>query len=299
MSLGWKIFIFVIVAGSFIGHFVFLTWTSRYRLSDKAGQETTTGHVWDGDLTEYNKPLPRWWLFLFHGTVVWGMLYLVLYPGSGIFDGVLGWSQEQQYAEDVSEAQAKYGEVFTAFAAMDVPNLAADPKALEAGFNLFGNNCAQCHGSDARGAVGFPNLTDDAWQWGGDPQQIEATILGGRTGVMPPWGAALGGDAEVEKVAHYVLSLSGQKHDAALATQGQQKFMMFCVACHGPEGKGNPMLGAPNLADEAWLYEPTLASITQTINQGRSNVMPAFGETLGPEKVKVVAAYVYSLSQEK
>lgn len=296
MSLGWKIFVFVIVAGSFIGHFVFLTWTSRYRLTDKPGEDTTTGHVWDDDLTELNKPLPRWWLYLFHATVVFGMLYLVLYPGSGIFEGVLGWSQEDQYREEMSEAQARYGELFQELAAQDIPTLATDPRALSAGFNLFGNNCAQCHGSDARGSPGFPNLADDAWQWGSEPQHIETSIRDGRTGVMPPWGAALGGASEVDRVAQFVLQLGGLEHDAEQASQGAQKFAMFCTSCHGPEGKGIPALGAPDLTDSAWLYAPTLDSVRKTIEEGRSGQMPAFADTLGAERVKVLAAYVYSLS---
>ena len=297
LSFGWQMFVFVIVLGTFITHFVFLTWTSRFRSTDKPGQETTTGHVWDGDLAELNKPLPRWWLLLFHGTVVWGIFYLLLYPGSGIYEGMLGWSQEQRYEEAVAAAEARYAPIFDAYAAREVSDLINDNDALAAGTNLYANNCATCHGSDARGAVGFPNLTDDAWLWGGDPEQIVATLQNGRNGIMPPWGEVLGGDAEVDKVAHYVLSLSGRDHEPELAAAGAQKFGMFCAACHGPDGTGNMLLGAPDLTDDAWLYQPTLASIRHTINYGRDNKMPAFGEQLDDGRIKVLAAYVLSLSE--
>lgn len=300
MSLGWQIFVFVIVVGSFIAHFVFLTWTSRYRAKEVPGDDSggpgTTGHTWDGDLEELNNPLPRWWLFLFHGTVVFGIIYLLLYPGLGVFDGFLGWSQEQRYAEAVAEAEARYGEVFERFAAQDLVTLSADQGALAAGVNLYGNHCAQCHGADGRGAVGFPNLTDDAWQWGGAPEQVQASILNGRMGIMPPWGSVLGGDEAVDRVAHYVLSLSGREHDADQAAAGAQQYGMFCAACHGPDGAGNQALGAPDLTDQAWLYEPTLDSIRHTINNGRNNQMPAFADSLGEDRVKLLAAYVLSLS---
>ncbi len=296
MTFGWQMYVFLIVLGTLVATVWFLVWTTKYKEEDNVGDDTTTGHTWDGDLAEYNKPLPRWWLYLFHGTVVFSVGYLVLFPGSGIFEGTLDWSQEDQYAQEMTEAEARYGKVFAAFAEQDIPTLAQNADAMSAGLNLFGNNCAQCHGSDGRGAVGFPNLTDEDWLWGGDPATIEATLLNGRMGVMPPWGAALGGDAEVTKVANYVLSLSGLPHDEAAAGEGQQKYMMFCVACHGADGSGMQALGAPNLKDDAWLYEPTLESISHTINNGRNNAMPAFAETLGADRVKVLSAYVYSLS---
>lgn len=297
MTLGWQLYVFLLVVGSLVATFLLLAWTTSYKDEDNVGEDTTTGHVWDGDLTEYNKPLPRWWLYLFHGTIVFSVIYMLFFPGFGIFDGFLDWSREARYEREMAQAEAKYGKVFAAFAAQDIPTLARNEQALSAGVNLFGNNCAQCHGSDGRGAVGFPNLTDGAWLWGGEPAQIEATILRGRNGVMPPWGAALGGEAEVEKVANFVLSLSGQPHDAAKAAEGQAKYQLFCVACHGPAGQGNVALGAPNLADDAWLYAPTLESITETITNGRQNEMPAFAETLGPDRVKVLAGYVYALSR--
>lgn len=300
MSTGWQIFVFVIVLASFIAHFVFLHLTSRFKASEKhkVGGENTTGHRWDGDLQEFNNPLPRWWLGLFQLTVVFSIGYLILYPGSGIYDGTLNWSQTDQYEQQVAEADARYGEVFAGYVAQDLSAMKQDDDAMEAGLNIYGNECAQCHGSDARGAHGFPNLTDDAWLWGGSYEQITATLTNGRNGIMPPWGAALGGEPSVTQVAHYVRSLSGLEHDAAQATAGQQKYMLFCVACHGPDGGGNQLLGAPNLADGDWLYDASIATISDIINNGRNNQMPAFGEKLSDDQIKVLAAYVQQLSED-
>ncbi|MDX1570986.1 MAG: cytochrome-c oxidase, cbb3-type subunit III [Xanthomonadales bacterium] len=299
MSLGWQVYVLIITVATLVAHILLLTWTSRIKIEQDQSAENTTGHVWDGDLTEYNNPLPRWWLLLFHGTIVFGVIYLVLYPGSGVYGGILGWSQEDQYAEQVTEAEARYGPIFEEYARQDIPTLAQNAEAMEAGFNLFGNNCAQCHGSDGRGATGFPNLTDDDWQWGGAPQQILTSISNGRVAAMPGWQAALGGPQQVENMAHYVLSLSGLDHDAAKAAEAQPKYGMFCAACHGPQAKGNVALGAPNLTDEAWVYEPTMDSLTTTIAEGRNGQMPAFEQTLGEDRVKVLAAYVYSMSSDQ
>lgn len=295
MSTGWQLYVFIIVLGSFIAHFVFLRWSSSYKTDEKPDANHTTGHRWDGDLEELNNPLPRWWLNLFQLTVVFGIAYLVFYPGSGIYDGALNWSQEQQYAEQVASAEARYSEIFASYAAQDFATLQQNSDAMTAGLNLFGNNCAQCHGSDARGAFGFPNLTDSDWLWDNSNEQIATTIRNGRNGVMPAWGAALGGDTGVTNMAHYVLSLSGLEHDADSATAGQAQYSLFCVACHGATGEGNTLLGAPNLKDDIWLYSASLDSIKQTIDQGRNNQMPAFGDALNEDKVKVLTAYIKQL----
>jgi len=297
MSVGWQLFVFIITAASILGSWWFMRWGGHVESPDESIGKGTTGHTWDGDLEEYNNPLPKWWLRLFEGSIVFAIAYLILYPGSGIFDGVLGWSQETRYERAMQEAEARYGEIFAAYAAKDIPTLAQDPQAMESGFNLYGNNCAQCHGSDARGAVGFPNLTDDAWQWGGGPQAIKTTLLNGRVAAMPGWEAPLGGAQGVEQMAHYVLSLSGREHDEAKAATAEPKFGMFCAACHGPAGEGQTVLGAPNLTDDAWLYRPTLDSIIQTVAKGRNNEMPAFRDTLGEDRVHLLAAYVYGLSR--
>ena len=255
------------------------------------------GHVWDEDLQEYNNPLPRWWMGLFYITIVFGLLYLVFYPGLGSFTGVLGWSSRGQYEKETQQAAARYDPIFAQYAKQEIPALAVNPDAHAIGERLFLTYCSQCHGSDARGGFGFPNLTDNDWLWGGDPQTIETTILGGRTGVMPAWGAVLG-EQGVKEVANYVLSLSGSKNDPQLAKAGKEKFATTCAACHGPEGKGNQTIGAPNLSDSIWLFGGSEKTVIETITNGRTGSMPAWKEFLGKEKVHLLAAFVYSLSHE-
>lgn len=295
MSSFWSLFVIVLTVVSLIATLLLLRLTSRMP-KEELDQETT-GHVWDGDLREYNNPLPRWWLGLFYLTIVFAVVYLVLYPGLGNFAGVLGWSSSDQYDAQIAQAEEQYQPIFAAFAEQDIPDLAQNGQALAAGYNLYVNECAQCHGSDARGARGFPNLTDDAWIWGGQPEQILTAIRHGRQGVMPPWGTPLG-EQGVKEVTDYVLKLAGLDHTPALAEAGASKYQMFCVACHGADGKGNQALGAPNLTDDAWLYGSDPATIAETIINGRQNQMPAFTERLGDERIHVLAAYVYSLSAQ-
>ena len=290
----WSLYVAGITLVSIVACALLLTMQHKKR---PAGQAVgTTGHEWDGDLAEYNNPLPKWWMWLFWITIVFGLLYLVLYPGLGTFKGVLGWSSTGQYKAEQATADATYGPVFQKYAAMEITAIAADPKARAMGERMFLTYCSQCHGSDARGAKGFPNLADNDWLWGGEPQTILTTILEGRNGMMPPMGAAVGGPAGVKEVANYVLSLSGATHDAKLAEAGKAKFAA-CAACHGPEAKGNPALGAPNLTDKTWLHGGSLAAISEQIDKGRSNLMPAHKDFLGPERSRIIAAYVWSLSQ--
>jgi cytochrome c oxidase cbb3-type subunit III len=197
----------------------------------------------------------------------------------------------------VAAADARYGPLYAAFAAQPIPALAEDPRALTMGSRLFANNCAQCHGSDGRGGYSFPNLTDNDWLYGGDPDVIKTSILHGRAGVMPPFAPAIGGDAGVAQVTAYVLSLSGHQVDAAQAAAGKEKFNTVCIACHGIDAKGNQALGAPNLTDDIWLYNNDPATIAEGLNKGRFGKMPAHADILGEEKAHVVAAYVYSLSK--
>lgn len=277
-----------------------LLWSQgRRRVTIVPGQQPdTTGHVWDGDLREFQNPMPRWWIVLFYLTIVFSIVYLILFPGLGTqFKGVLGWSQVKQHADEVKAADAKYGPIFAAYLAQPLEKVAADARARQMGERIFLNNCAQCHGSDARGSRGFPNLTDSDWLYGGTPDAIEASITGGRQGAMPPMAAAVGGNEDVVDVAHYVLSLSGSAHDSARAARGKEKFAA-CAACHGPEGKGNQQIGAPNLSDKTWLYGGSVATITETITKGRGGVMPAHKGILSPAEIHVVAAYVYSLSNQ-
>ncbi len=292
----WGPFIAVVTLVSVIGCAVFLKALSTRRLApgEKPG---TTGHVWDEDLAEYHNPLPRWWMWLFYITVLFALGYLLYYPGLGAFGGLGKWSSAGRYEQEMAKAEATYGPLFEKFLKQDVAAVAADPEARQMGQRLFLTYCSQCHGSDARGARGFPNLTDHDWLWGGEPDAIKTSIRDGRNGVMPPMGAALGGDQGVREVAHYVLSLSGRPHDAALAAAGKEKFAV-CAACHGETGQGNPAMGAPNLSDDVWLYGSSEAAVIETIVQGRNGVMPAQKEMLSDAKIHLLTAYVYGLSRQ-
>jgi cytochrome c oxidase cbb3-type subunit 3 len=290
----WSLYVAGLTLVSVIACAVLLTMQHQKRAPGQA--VGTTGHQWDEDLAEYNNPLPKWWMWLFWITIVFGLLYLVLYPGLGSFKGVLGWTSTGQYQAEQAGAEATYGPLFRKYASLEIEAIAKDPQGKAMGERMFLTYCSQCHGSDARGAKGFPNLADGDWLWGGEPQAILTSILEGRNGVMPPMGAAVGGPEGVKEVAHYVLSLSGATHDARLAEAGKAKFAA-CAACHGPEAKGNPALGAPNLTDKVWLHGGSLASISEQIDKGRTNVMPAHKDFLGPERSRILAAYVWGLSQ--
>lgn len=291
----WSIYIAVATIAGLIVCLILLIFTSSQVVrKDARGEVETTGHVWDENLGEYNNPLPRWWMWLFYLTVFFALGYLFLYPGLGGFKGNLAWSSAGQYADEVKKAEAEFGPLFAQFLAKDLKTVSADPQARDMGARLFLNYCAQCHGSDARGSKGFPNLTDRDWLYGGSPDAIKASIMDGRNGVMPPMAAAVGGGEDVVNVANYVLSLSGAAHDSIRAAQGKAKFGA-CAACHGPEGRGNPALGAPNLTDKTWLYGGGVEAVAESINKGRNNLMPAHKEFLGEAKVHLLAAYVWGL----
>lgn len=290
----WHWFIIFFTVAGIAALFGLIYKLSRAKKTSKANVETM-GHVWDGDLEELNNPLPRWWLNLFYITLVFGVGYLLLYPGLGRFAGVLGWTQTGQYDGEIKQATATYGPLYEKFRAQDIATLAANPEANKIGSRLYATYCTGCHGSDARGARGFPNLRDADWLYGGAPEIIEASILTGRTGMMPAWGAVLQADG-VANVTQYVLSLSGRAHDAAAATVGKEKYAQLCIACHGPTGTGNPALGAPNLTDAIWLYGAAPEAIATSIRDGRNGRMPAHAEFLGKAKVRLLAAYVFSLS---
>jgi len=267
-------------------------WTARKRPNEAAAGEVTD-HVWDGDLRERNNPMPRWWLALFFLSILYCFGYFLLYPALGHFRGVLGWSEAAQYRGEMAQAQRQYGPVYAAFAGRKIEDLARDPKAQALGRSLFANNCTNCHGSDARGAAGFPNLTDNDWLYGGDPQTLVQTITHGRSGTMPPLGAALGPQG-VDEVVAYVESLSGRAAPVDKAAAGKARFAL-CAACHGADGKGNQAIGAPNLTDDIWLYGGSDAQIRKTLMEGRQGKMPAH-EWLGEDRIRLLAAYVYSLS---
>jgi cytochrome c oxidase cbb3-type subunit 3 len=294
----WSVYIAILVALSIIGCAVLLWSQSKVQVTvPKDGKVETTGHVYDG-LEEFNNPMPRWWMWLFYITIVFAVIYLVLYPGFGSFSGKLGWRSAGQYQEEVKLAEAEVGPMFEKYKATDLKALAADSKANAMGERLFLTYCAQCHGSDARGNKGFPNLADRDWLYGGDPETIKLSILNGRHGQMPPMGAAVGSEKDIESVAHYVLSLSGSVHDSIKATAGREKFAV-CAACHGADGKGMAAVGAPNLTDKTWLYGGSVTTIMETIRLGRNNVMPAFADFLGEAKVHLLAAYVWGLSNKQ
>lgn len=287
----WDLYIAVITIVSIVACGVFLKAQSVHK---KSAAETS-GHVWDEDLREYTNPMPAWWMWLFYLTIVFSLVYLVLYPGLGSYAGTLGWSQVKQFEEENAEAQKAYGPLFAKFAAQDVVALATNPEALAIGQKLFLNHCAQCHASDGGGSKGFPNLADVEWLWGGTPEAIKTSIADGRLGVMPPWGAMLG-EQGVKDMANYVLSLSGATHDAARAARAREKYAQICAACHGAEGKGNTAMGAPNLTDRIWLHGGTEEQIMLSIAKGRVDQMPAHKDLLTPEKIHLLTAYVFSLS---
>lgn len=293
-SYGWSIFVAVVTTVSLAWCLWLLLVASKRR---EMAKDNTTGHVWDVDLRELNNPLPRWWFWLFVITVVFGAFYLVLYPGLGAFPGTLGWTSSGQYQTEQRRAQEAMAPLYAKLAATPFEQLAKDPQAMAIGERLFGNNCAGCHGANARGSTGFPNLTDGDWLYGGEPQTIIETITKGRTGTMPPMGEAVGTSDDVRNVAQYVLSLSGAPHDSARAQLGKPKFVV-CAACHGPDGKGNPALGAPNLTDSIWLHGFGEAAIVRMVMQGKTSIMPPFEGRLNPEQIHVLAAYVWSLSQK-
>jgi len=287
----WSVYITVITLAGIFGCLLLLWFSGRAKAETLS--DNTTGHVWDEDLREMNNPLPRWWVGLFIITCVFSLAYLYLYPGLGAYSGSLNWTQTGQFEREVERGNEQTAPVYAAFAAMDTAALARDHNAMAIGDRLFMNNCAQCHGSDARGSKGFPDLTDKQWSWGGTPGQIEETIAKGRTGIMTPMAAAVGTPEDVRNVANYVLSLSGAPSDSLRASLGREKFVA-CAACHGMDGKGNQALGAPDLTSGVFTHGPGVEShIVDMINKGKTGVMPAWEAKFTPEQLKVLTAYVW------
>lgn len=297
----WDIYIVVLTLVGIFGCALLLWMQSKTKVEgafDANGQAQSTGHSWDEGLTELNTPMPRWWMWMFYITIVFGLAYLALYPGLGSYAGKLGWKSTGEYQEELNKAEVDYAPLFNKYLQQDLKVVAADPQAHAIGERLFLTYCAQCHGSDARGNKGYPNLTDKDWLYGGEPDVIKTTILNGRNGVMPSMAAAVGSEKDVENVAHYVMSLSNSNADPIKAVFGKAKFGA-CAACHGADGLGNQALGAPNLSDKVWLYGGSAETIMETVRKGRNNLMPSFKDFLGDAKVHVLAAYVWSLSNEK
>lgn len=291
----WPLFISAITVLGILGCALLLWLTNKTKV--QATQDMSTGHVWDGDLREMNNPLPRWWVWLFIITIVFSIAYLIIYPGMGSYQGKLGWTQVGQFEAEMARAEEVTKPLYDKFMAMSVEEVAADEQAMAIGGRLFLNNCAQCHGSDARGSKGFPNLTDNDWLYGGEPENIKATLVNGRMGMMPPMAAMVGSEEDVRNVANYALSLSDSPHDAARAELGKEKFMA-CAACHGADGKGNQMLGAPNLTDGIWLHGAGEKNIIAMINNGKTNQMPAQTDKLSEAQIHVLTGYVWGLSNK-
>jgi cytochrome c oxidase cbb3-type subunit 3 len=289
----WSNYVAIITVVS-IAACLLLLWFSG-RAKAMTANDNTTGHVWDGDLREMNNPLPRWWVWLFVITILFSAVYLAMYPGLGNRPGKLGWTSTGQHQAEMDKGNKDVAPLYAKFAAMKTEDMVKDLRAMAIGERLFMNNCAQCHGSDARGSKGFPNLTDSDWLHGGSPEKIEETITKGRIGNMPPMVAAVGTPDDVKNVAHYVLSLSGSPHDSLRASLGKAKFGA-CAACHGSDGKGNPALGAPNLTDDIWLHGWGENAIAAMVNNGKVNQMPAQADKLTTEQIHVLASYVWGLS---
>ncbi len=303
-----SVFVIAFTAINVLACLWLMWWTSRSRPAEQAdalpepaasggGPVGKTGHVWDGDLEEYNNPLPRWWLGLFIVTVLFGAAYLIFYPGLGNFAGVANWSSIARYEAQMAQQRERFEQRLAPLRDKSLRELANDPAAMSTAKNLFGAHCSTCHGSDARGARGFPNLADGDWLWGGPEQSVYETIANGRHGVMPALGAVLG-DTGVNEVASYVVSLSGGRAPADWIAAGKERFAAVCTACHGADARGNPLLGAPNLTDGTWLHGGDFDSVRATITNGRDNQMPAHAASLGESKVRLLAAYVLSLSAE-
>lgn len=292
MSNFWHWYIIVLT----VVFLVLITWllfaTRKGQQPDQTTQ--TMGHAYDG-IEEYDNPLPRWWFMLFIATLVFSVIYLILYPGMGKFPGVLGWTQINQYEREVERAETQFEPIFAKYRDMPIEEVAQDDEALRIGQRLFATNCSVCHGADARGAFGFPNLTDNDWLWGGEPEQILTTLRQGRQASMAAWLPVIG-EQGVRNAAGYVRSLSGLDAEGTDVEAGRQIFATNCVACHGPDAKGNHLLGAPNLTDDVWLYGSSMLQVQHSIRAGRFGNMPAQAH-LGDDRLHMLASYVYSLSQ--
>jgi cytochrome c oxidase cbb3-type subunit 3 len=300
MTAGWSWFVIALTVLNIVGVAWLLWWTAKRRPGDPRPEETS--HYWDEDITEYNKPMPRWWILGFYIAIAFGVAYLLWFGGLGGYQGMGRWSSQGEHALAKAAADARLEETFAAYKGRPLPVLAADPEARELGRSIFANTCATCHGSSAQGATGYPNLSDDIWHWGGAPERVLETVQHGREGVMPPWGTVLtgmGGPNAVDYVAAYVRSLSNPEamRNNFLAAKGKPLYEGVCVACHGIDGKGNTEMGAPDLTDGYWMYGGSSDAIRESIANGRKGSMPAHGELLGDTRTRLVAAYVWSLSQ--
>ncbi len=290
MTTFWSNWVIVLTIMTIVG----IVWILLANRKQTQEMDKTTGHAHDG-IEEYDNPLPAWWFAMFVITIVWGIGYLIFYPGMGNFKGILGWTQIEQHDQEVAAAEQQYRAMRDRYLALPIEEIAQDDKVMRMGQRLYGNNCSQCHGLDARGAYGFPNLADENWLWGGSPDAIKHTLVQGRQAAMPAWEDALG-DTGIAETTEYVLSLNGRSADSEKASRGEKHFQTYCVACHGADGKGNTAMGAPNLTNGIWLYGGTHEQIAHTLRVGRNGKMPAYGETLTADKIHIITAYIYGLS---
>ncbi len=292
MTSFWSMWIIVLTTITIVG----ITWVLfATRKHKQQSTDKTTGHEYDG-IQELDNPLPAWWFYMFLISIVWAIGYLILYPGMGNFPGILGWTQINQYNRQVAAADEKYRDMRDRYMALSIEEIAADPAVRKMGMRMFGNNCAQCHGADAKGSYGFPNLSDGDWLYGGSPDEIKASISNGRRGTMPAWGDIIG-DQGVNDITAYILSVNGRQADSAQITAGEKVFQTYCVACHGADATGNPAMGAPNLANGIWLYGGNAEQISHSVRTGRNGVMPTHKNTLSEDKIHILTAYVYGLNQ--
>lgn len=302
MSTGWSLYVIAFTVLNLFGIAWLLWWTAKRRPGDPKPEDIS--HYWDGDITEYNKPMPRWWINGFFLSIAFGLAYLTWFGGWGDFKGLSGWSSQAQYAKDKALADAQLDKTYAQYAGKPIDVIAQDPRARKLGQAIFANTCATCHGSSAHGAIGYPNLTDDIWKWGRTPDDVLHSVQQGRDGTMPPWGTVLtgmGGPNAVDQVVAYVRTLGDPKlmENNFMAAQGKALYDGVCVACHGVDGKGNQQLGAPDLTDDDWMYGDSTESLRKTIADGRHGVMPAHLPILGDTRTRLVAAYVWSLSHKE
>ena len=295
MTSFWSFWVSIISLGTIFGS-LWLIYVTRKSQTTDTETDQTVGHAFDG-IEELDNPLPKWWMYMFIATCVFALAYYVIYPGLGNFKGIAGWTQVGQWEREVQDAEEKYGPIFEAFAATPVEELSQDANAMKVGQRLFANNCAVCHGSAARGAIGFPNLTDGDWLYGGTADAIKETLTNGRQGNMPAKGLNPAmSDAQVDDLVHHLLSFSGRSDNAEAAERGAAMYQTACAACHGADAKGMQAVGAPNLTDNVWLYGSTPKRIKHTLLYGRAGVMPAQKERLSEEQIHLLTAYVLSLS---
>lgn len=293
---GWVMAIVVINYGSILFLFLWAPWTSIPHEKDG-----TTGHAWaDGAIREGLHKLPKWWLIISSITFVIAFVYLVLYPGFGSRSGAHGWTSFEQMQNGLAANKQEMQPLLTRIKDTPILELSKDTEAMHYGARLFDDNCAACHGYDAKGGVvvGAPDLVDNTWEYGGSVKQVLQTIKAGRNGVMPAWGSALG-YGKVKNVANYVLSLSGAPHDAGAASVGKPIFGKYCSVCHGADGTGNQMLGAPDLADNVWKWGAGIDNVMHTIQYGRQGHMPSWSDRLNSSEIRVLAAWVLSHDNDK